>query len=306
MQILIKKLLYIPKNFLFIIFFSVNFFLFLGCEKESKNKSLPTPLVLVEVAKPWASDTSNTSINENKKSVSSNDGSVYADNSGSVLEILVKKGDQIREGEALIRLDPRDIRLSDSSARYKFEAAKAKLASQEADFLRFTELKDRNFISDADWQNKRALILSYRADFEVLSDQLGVISVRAYQKGKVKKILVTKGQSVIAGDKIIKLDMNLKKNNFYKKVSPKKRNLNIGFQIPLTALVEGKKIMKLSHQDIKKFASKGKSRVKEVFVRTGIINETKIQVLSGIEAGDYIVVVGGHLLSDGQEVRFYR
>ena len=64
MQILIKKLLYIPKNFLFIIFFSVNFFLFLGCEKESKNKSLPTPLVLVEVAKPWASDASNTSIND--------------------------------------------------------------------------------------------------------------------------------------------------------------------------------------------------------------------------------------------------
>ena len=60
--------------------------------------------------------------------------------SGKILEKLVKAGDHVKRGQALMRLDPTDLRLAANAAREAVEAARAQNKRALADELRQREL----------------------------------------------------------------------------------------------------------------------------------------------------------------------
>ena len=63
------------------------------------------------------------------------------DASGKVMEVLVKSGDAVVAGQSLARIMPNSVS-SESSVMISYRAAKAELQSAEADFKRYTDLKN--------------------------------------------------------------------------------------------------------------------------------------------------------------------
>jgi membrane fusion protein, multidrug efflux system len=70
-----------------------------------------------------------------------------------------------------------------------------------------------------------------------------------------------------------------------------------GFDVPLTAVHSG-----TDGASVVWVADTNTQRVRRVPVRIGPFGAERVPVLSGLRAGDYVVVAGGHLLQDGQPV----
>ncbi len=223
-----------------------------------------------------------------------NPGQAIAEVAGEVLEILVSAGDRVNAGQALVRIDPRDIRLADSSARVQAQAARAELGAAEADFLRFTELKEKRFISQAEWERRRAALELSRARFEATLDQLGVASSRALQSARVESVDVRVRDPVFAGQVLVRLAPD---RPAYSAHSTPSRPRGAGLVIPITAVIDGQAVMKVVTVGQDRF------EVQRQPVRLGAVRDREVQVLEGLDPGDRIVAVGAHLLTSGQSVR---
>ncbi len=219
----------------------------------------------------------------------------FSEVAGEVLEILVSAGDRVIAGQALVRIDPRDIRLADSSAKVQVQAARAELAAAEADFARYTELKDKRFISQAEWERRRAMLELSRARFEAGLEQLGVSSIRALQSATVASVSARVGEPVNAGQMLIRLTPDRPTGAAASQPSLGQRGREI--VIPVTALIDGQSVMKVVE------ISSDRYQVQRQSVRIGRLQDHEVQVLEGLAPGDQIVAVGAHLLSAGQAVR---
>lgn len=288
--------LFFMKLSLFLLLASI-----ISCSQEKyEEKSLDT-FVIIKEATYRSESLIPESINLNK-----NPDWILTDNAGWVVEKLVDNGDFIKAGQTILRLDPRDLRLSDSAARYQYEAAKASLKAQVADFIRFSELKNKKFISDAEWEKRKAQLAVYEAEFEELADSLGVVSVRSFANGKIKNLYVNEGELLKAGEKVAQIILDKKiisktKNHKFSIKTAKKLR---AIKIPISALVDGQIVFKIINNSGNKLERSGTGVVREVKVSTGKIDESSVLVTDGLKEGDLYVVSGAHLLIGGQKVRF--
>ncbi|NBY13448.1 MAG: biotin/lipoyl-binding protein [Betaproteobacteria bacterium] len=218
-----------------------------------------------------------------------------AELSGEVLEVLVRSGQQVAAGQALVRIDPRDAKLADSSAKVQVQAARAELASAEADFARYTELRQKSFISQAEWERRSAALANTRGQFEATLDRLGVSSVRALQAARVERVLVAPGQFVQAGQLVAGLHPDRPIAAFAESGGASRSAR--GLSIPTTALLDGSAVM------VVEVLKDGGARVVRRNVRISRAQEQEVFVLEGLAEGDRVVSIGAHLLADGQTVR---
>ena len=208
---------------------------------------------------------------------------------GEVLEILVAPGQSVVSGQALVRVNPIDARLSDSSARIQIEAARAQLQSAEADFKRYSGLRDQSFISAAEWERRQAALAAVRADFEATVDRLGLFSIRAPRSAAIASIHAQPGQILEAGQLVVSLRGG---------TSPPVRSLKVagGLRIPTRAILDGRWAFRL-------VGPPGQERVERVAVAIADADESTVRLLHGLAPGDRVVVAGVSLLADGQRVR---
>ncbi|MGA1471158.1 MAG: efflux RND transporter periplasmic adaptor subunit, partial [Burkholderiaceae bacterium] len=203
-------------------------------------------------------------------------------------------GQSVSAGQSLVRLDPRDAKLANSAAEVQVQAARARLANVEADFNRYTELLNKGFISKAEWDRREALLIAERAQFEATLDQLGVYTLRALDPGVVRQVLASRSQVVQASDLLVQLQVKASSRQSLSKEDPK-FSRNEVYSIPLTALLDGRTVMRvIPNQD--------QFLVEPIAVNVLEANERHARV-EGLVEGDTIVAVGAHLLSPGQTVR---
>ena len=278
-------------------------FLLAGCGEKVQAPALP-PLVKVitvserSVATPGAAQSAPT---EDRLRV------VRAELSGEVLEVLVAAGDTVRAGQALARINPRDARLADSAAQVQIQAAKAELATAEADFARYTRLRDQSFISQAEWERRQTMLTLARAQYEASLDRLGLYSVRALADARVDLLSVRSGQAVEAGTLLARLTPE-------RAVTPAgAARLPVAaandtrsaltqaaggpLWVPLTAVVDGTTVM------VVELRTDGQWETRAQTVAVGQTDGQRIQVREGLHPGEQIVAVGAHLLTTKQIVR---
>jgi multidrug efflux pump subunit AcrA (membrane-fusion protein) len=219
-------------------------------------------------------------------------GEARSELAGEVLEVLVKPGERVQAGQALVRVDPIDARLADSAARVQIEAAKAQLSAAEADFRRYTELRDQSFISAAEWDRRRAALALVRADFEATLDRLGLYTLRSSRAGIVKAVAVRPGQAVAAG--FVMLKMQVEGANAAIAAGAQQ-----GLILPTGALVDGRWVFRVREVE-------GGFRVQRVAVVLGDADATQVLVTQGLAAGDLVVAAGAQRLADGDAVRVRR
>ena len=131
---------------------------------------------------------------------------------GKVIERLVDVGAQVKKGQALARLDPADMRLSADSANSQLQAAKSDFNQAKADLDRFRELREKEFISAAEFERRQNAYDVARARYDQAQAQLGVsrnqtsyAALAADNDGVITAISAEVGQVVVAGQPVMRL-----------------------------------------------------------------------------------------------------
>jgi RND family efflux transporter MFP subunit len=131
---------------------------------------------------------------------------------GKLTQRPVELGQHVRAGQVLARLDPQDYQLAADAARAQLAAAVGNRDLAAADFKRFKELKDQNFISGAELERRETVLKAAEAQFEEARAQLAgqgnqvdYATLLADVSGVVTAIEAEPGQVVAAGTPVVRI-----------------------------------------------------------------------------------------------------
>lgn len=129
-----------------------------------------------------------------------------------VAEVLVEVGDEVRAGQALLRLDRRTLEVQARQAEASVAQARASLELARANSDRGGQLVQQGLISSSDQDQLRADLLAAQAQLttaEANLDEarlrLGFATLTAPDAGVISARNVQPGQVVTAGDQLLRL-----------------------------------------------------------------------------------------------------
>lgn len=132
--------------------------------------------------------------------------------SGKLLRRMVDVGQHVKAGEALAQLDAQDFKLSVDAARAQLAAALANRDLAGADFKRFKDLRDQNFISAAELERREVTLKSAQSQVEQAqaqlagqSNQSGYTTLLADAAGVVTSVDAEPGQVLAAGTPVVRI-----------------------------------------------------------------------------------------------------
>lgn len=108
---------------------------------------------------------------------------------GAVLEVSAEEGDRVEEGEVVARLDDRELRAQLRSAEAAFTVA-------EAAFARAEQLRERQVITQPEYEAQQTAFAAARAQLEQLRTRVGFTEVRSPIGGIVTSKVVQSGDVV--------------------------------------------------------------------------------------------------------------
>lgn len=265
--------------------------IFSACGKGPDQEPLPRLVKVVVVGQ------SSEMIQE--PGVMKDPGVLRFDASGKVMELLVKSGDSVLPGQSLARIIPNSVS-SESSVMISYRAAKAELQSAEADFKRYTDLRNKNFISASEFDRRVATIESARAKYEQAIESIGFVTLRALGAGKVSQMNISVGQMVSNQDVVGKIITDKAANKIEKNNNNAKTASKATLKIPTTAIhSDGVSVFKLTLDQ----GSQTIGKISAVKLVLGKIDDQFAELASGLIAGDIVIATGWHALSEGQQVR---
>lgn len=124
---------------------------------------------------------------------------VNAQMSGEVIEVRAQEGDAVAAGAVLTRLDDRQLRAQLASAEAAWEVA-------EAAFSRAEQLRAREIITQAEYDQERTAEAAARARLEQLRTQLEYAVIRAPVDGVVTERAVEVGNIVSPQTRLFAVD----------------------------------------------------------------------------------------------------
>lgn len=120
---------------------------------------------------------------------------VNAQASGALVSVNAEEGDYVQRGAVMARLDARELTAQVASARANWEVARDA-------FARAQQLRDRQVITQAEYDAARAAEASARASLDQLGTRVGYTVVRAPAAGVVTEKVVEVGAVVGAQTKL--------------------------------------------------------------------------------------------------------
>ena len=131
---------------------------------------------------------------------------------GQMLARKVEVGQRVQAGQTVAVLDGRDARLAESSARAALAQAASQATLAQADLKRFTELRARNFISQAEYDRREAQarqateqVAAARAQASQAANQVGYTVLAAPHAGVITALEAEAGQVLTAGQTVARL-----------------------------------------------------------------------------------------------------
>ncbi len=147
---------------------------------------------------------------------------ISADVMGRVIEMNVEEGDDVTQGEVLLRIDPSQLEAAVSRAQASLSQARAQVAQARANFIRAErehrraaalQARDSTLVSpqqvedaETNMEVNRSLleaaefgVSQAEAGLEETQDQLSKTIIRAPISGKVTRLNVEAGETVVVG-----------------------------------------------------------------------------------------------------------
>lgn len=131
---------------------------------------------------------------------------------GKIAGRSVEAGQRVRRGQELARLDPRDYALQQSSAQSRVVAAQADYDVAMAEYRRYAELRQKNFVSELELERKRvaaaaaeARLADARSGASLEGNRLDDAVLRADADGVITSVEADAGEVVNAGQPVVQL-----------------------------------------------------------------------------------------------------
>ena len=131
---------------------------------------------------------------------------------GKMVRRQAEVGQRVRAGQVLAELDPQDYQLAAQGARAQVAVALTNRDLAAADFKRFKELRDQNFISSAELDRRDAALKAAQSQLEQAQAQLAAqgnqadyARLLADASGVVTAVDAEPGQVVAAGAPVVRL-----------------------------------------------------------------------------------------------------
>jgi membrane fusion protein, multidrug efflux system len=131
---------------------------------------------------------------------------------GQIVTRRVEVGSVVKRGQVLAVLDATDLKLAKSAARARLTQAESQATLADADFKRYSELRAKNFISQAEFDRREAqvrqareAVAAARAEYEQLVNRVDYGTLLAPHAGVIAGIEAEVGQVVAAGQPVARL-----------------------------------------------------------------------------------------------------
>ncbi len=131
---------------------------------------------------------------------------------GKLTQRQAELGQRVKVGQVLAQLDPKDYQLAADAARAQLAAAATNRDLASADYKRYKELKEQNFISGAQLEQRDSALKSAQAQVQQAQAQLSSQGNQAaYTRlvsdvaGVVTAIAAEPGQVVAAGTPVVRV-----------------------------------------------------------------------------------------------------
>ncbi len=131
---------------------------------------------------------------------------------GKIVRRQAELGQRVKAGEVLAQLDPQDYQLAAQAGRAQVAAAMTNRDLAAADFKRYKELRDQNFISGAELERRESGLKAAQAQLEQAQAQLsGQGNQASYTRlvadvsGVVTAVEAEPGQVVLAGTPVLRI-----------------------------------------------------------------------------------------------------
>ena len=132
--------------------------------------------------------------------------------SGKLTQRFVDVGQRVKAGQLLAQLDPQDYKLAADAARAQLAGAATNRDLAAADYKRFKELKEQNFISGAELERRETALKAAQAQWEQAlaqnasqGNQADYTRLIADVSGVVTAVEAEPGQVVSAGTPIVRI-----------------------------------------------------------------------------------------------------
>lgn len=131
---------------------------------------------------------------------------------GKIIRRQAEPGQRVKAGQVLAQLDPQDYKLAADAARAQVAAAATQRDLASADYKRYKELRDQNFISGAELERRETTLKAAQAQLEQAQSQLAVQGNQANYavlvadvSGVVTAVEAEVGQVVSAGTPVLRI-----------------------------------------------------------------------------------------------------
>ncbi len=131
---------------------------------------------------------------------------------GKIIRRQAEVGQRVKAGQILAELDSQDYRLAADAARAQVAAAQTNRDLASADFKRYQELKNQNFISGAELERRESTLKAAEAQLQQARSQLSVqgnqtkyASLVSDVAGVVTAVEAEPGQVVVAGTPVVRI-----------------------------------------------------------------------------------------------------
>ncbi len=141
---------------------------------------------------------------------------------GKMIRRQAELGQRVKAGEVLAQLDPQDYKLAAEAARAGVAAALTNRDLAAADYKRYKELRDQNFISGAEVERRDTALKAAQAQLDQAQAQLSsqgnqqsYTNLVADVSGVVTSVDAEPGQVVAAGTQVVRIAQDGPRDVFF-------------------------------------------------------------------------------------------
>lgn len=161
---------------------------------------------------------------------------------GKLLRRMVDVGQHVRAGQVLAQLDPQDLLLSADAARAQLSAATANRDLAAADFKRFKDLREQNFISSAELERRdvslkaaQSQVDQAQAQLAAQGNQTSYATLVADAAGIVTAVDAEPGQVLAAGTPVVRIAQDGPRDIVFSVPEDKIAKIKIGATVDVRA-----------------------------------------------------------------------